>query len=148
MPEKDAKENAMSVRRIGAKLFRLIAGAGSTMVSAYGAYLYMGMDLRRDTVAAVIYCLVPMLSLPFFLLSLWRYRSALILHAAAVMIFFAAYSILDWRTCAEHGYCSSAAATVWETITSRVSRAVLGVLLANFLALILSSRRQSSQAAD
>lgn len=122
---------------------RILAGFASLFVTAYGVYVYAGTNLRMDTLLVSLYCFVPMLSFPVFLLSFWRHRLSVALHAAMAIAFLIAYSMLNWRTCAEIGYCVSVAITVLETLSTRPSEATLAVVLFNLTALLLNQSRKS-----
>jgi hypothetical protein len=131
----------MTLRRISAIVYRVLTGVGSAWVTAYGVYAYTGANLSIDTVTMSLYCFLPMLSLPVFLLSFWRHRASVAAHFAMAFAYLISYSMLNWRTCAELGYCSTVAATVRETLVTRPVLITFAVALLNLLTLQLARRK-------
>jgi len=84
---------------------RWAVAPGSLLVSAYGVYLFEGADFGRDRLEMSLYCGLPFLSFPVFLLSFWSLRWSVAMHWIIAAGYLAVYSTLDWRTCAEMGYC-------------------------------------------
>ncbi|MGB6689700.1 MAG: hypothetical protein WBE76_17830 [Terracidiphilus sp.] len=136
----------MTVRRVASFLARAMAGIGSLMLTLYALYVYSGFNLRQDPVPASLYCFLPMLSFPAYLLGIWRLRASVVTHWVFAFVYLAANSVLDWRTCAELGYCKSVLATVLETASARPVEAMFGVAIFNLIALLL--RRQPSAASQ
>jgi glucan phosphoethanolaminetransferase (alkaline phosphatase superfamily) len=134
----------MKIRRIAPFFIRAIVGIGSLLLSLYALYVYSGLNLRQDPVPLSLYCLLPLLSFPVYLLGVWRLRASVVAHWASAVIYLAAYSALDWRVCSELGYCQSLLATVLETTTARPVEAMFAVATLNLIALLL--RGQSSPA--
>jgi hypothetical protein len=127
----------MTVRRAASYLARTIAGIGSLLLAMYGLYVYSGLNLRQDPVPVSLYCFLPMLGFPVYVLGIWRLRASVVTHWVFAFVYLAAYSMLDWRTCSELGYCKSVLATVFETLTARPVEAMFGVAIFNLIALLL-----------
>jgi hypothetical protein len=136
----------MKIHRMASFFVRAIVGIGSLLLSLYALYVYSGLNLREDPVPLGLYCLLPLLSFPIYLLGIWRLRASVVAHWASAVIYLAAYSALDWRTCSELGYCQSVLATVLETSTARPVEAMFAVAILNLIALLL--RRQASPASQ
>jgi hypothetical protein len=130
----------MKARSVLSLLCRLVTAAGSLLVSAYGAYSYLGADFARDMLAMSLYCALPLLSFPAFLLSFKSLRWSVTLHWILAAAYLAVYSVLDWRTCSDSGYCVSVMQTLLLTFTARPVEAVFGVAVCNLAALILQRK--------
>jgi hypothetical protein len=133
----------MTIRRIVSILCRAAVGIGSLLVSMYGVYSFDGMTLAPDTVAVVLFGLLPVLFFPVWILSFWRLRLAVILHWAFAAGYLVVYSILDRRTCSEMGYCGSVLSTVIETLTAHPVEATFAVAMLNLAAWRLAGKRRS-----
>ena len=90
------------------------AGLVCACVTLYGVYLTSVVDFRANTVLVSLYCLLPILCFPVFLLVRPARRSAALLVILAV-VYLMVYSALDRRPCSELGYCGSIASTVFAT---------------------------------
>jgi hypothetical protein len=132
----------MTIRRVASFFFRTMAGIGSLLLAMYALYVYSGFNLSQDPVPESLYCFLPMLSFPVYLLGIWRLRASVVTHWAFAFVYLAAYSALDWRTCAALGYCKSVPATVLETATAHSVEAMFGVAIFNLIALWTRSRRE------
>jgi hypothetical protein len=130
----------MKARSVLSLLCRLVTAAGSLLVSAYGAYSYMGADFARDRLALGLYCALPLLSFPVFLLSFKTLRWSVTLHWILAAAYLAVYTALDWRTCSDSGYCVSVIQTLLQTLIARPVEAVFGVAVFNLTALILQRK--------
>jgi hypothetical protein len=130
----------MKARSVLAWLCRLAVAIGSFLVSAYGVYSYLGADFARDMLAMGLYCALPLLCFPVFLLFFKSLRWSVTLHWMLAVAYLAVYSALDWRTCSESGYCVSVTQTLLQTLTARPVEAVFGVALFNLAALILQRK--------
>jgi hypothetical protein len=115
------------------------------LLTTYGVYIYAGLNLDIDTLPTSVYCFAPMLSLPVFLLSFWRHRLSAGLQVLMAVLFVTAYSLLNWRTCSELGYCGSVAATVGITLTAHASVAMLAVAITNLAALFFRGQLPPAQ---
>jgi hypothetical protein len=135
----------MKVRTVTPFVCRAVVGIGSFFVSAYSIYSFEFANLKQDTFAMSLFCALPLLSFPAFLLSfrslLWSVRMHWILAAG----YLAVYSMLDWRTCSERGYCHGAARIVLQTLTAKPVETVLAVAVLNLAALLLRGKRPSAQ---
>ena len=107
-----------------------ILSAGETL---YGVYSAIVIDLRPNPVLTGLYCLLPVLCFPVFMLVRPARRSTALLLILAIG-YVVAFSMLNWRTCAELGYCSDVAATVLETMKTTVVLAFFGVAIGRFVA--------------
>jgi len=88
------------------------------------------MDLRQNTLLTFAYCALPLLSLPVYLLAL-GVRKLLPLQAILLVAYLPAYSALNWRTCAELGYCVSFVSVVLTTIATSKVMLFWGVALSS-----------------
>ncbi len=95
-----------------------------------------GLDLRQNTLLSVAYCALPLLSLPLYLLAL-AVRKLLPLQTVLVLAYIPVYSALNWRTCAELGYCGSVASVVFMTIATSKVLLFWGVALSSAAAFIV-----------
>jgi hypothetical protein len=116
-----------------------LAGILSAAVTLYGMYSANSVDFRQNTVLTSLFCLLPILSFPVFLLVRPARRSTAMLAMLAIA-YLAVYSRLDWRTCAELGYCGSVASTVLETLRTRPVLEYFGVAIFSFAALLVDDR--------
>jgi len=128
-------------RRLAAVLCRTFAGLLSFGMSGHGFYMCAASGLRQDSIAAAFFCLLPGLSFPAFLWSLRERRGANLLHWVLAVCYLAVFSVLNWRTCSELGYCSTVSATVIETLTTRPVEAMFAVAIFGFAALLLDRNR-------
>jgi len=128
---------AMRTRRVLLILCRVITGFGSFMVSLYGVYAWIGMGMQHDSIASNRFWILPLLSLPVFVLSYFRFPLSVKLHWALAVSYLIVFSALDWRTCSAVGYCQSVFATVLLTIRARPLQATFAVALFNQFAILL-----------
>jgi len=131
----------MTSRRVALIFCRAVTALASLMVSLYGVYEYAGSHFSAHAPLVDLYWLLPLLSFPVFLLSFWLHRESVIAHCALAFAYLVVYSMLDWRTCSELGYCTSVAATVTQTLATRPATLTFGVAVLNFLTLLLKSSR-------
>jgi hypothetical protein len=92
-----------------------------------------------------LFCVLPALSFPVFLLSFKSLRWSVAMHWILAAGYLAVYSILDWRTCSELGYCQGVMRTVLQTLTARPVEGVFAVAVFNLAALFLQVKRKSAQ---
>jgi hypothetical protein len=130
----------MTIRRVASIIVRTIAGLGSLLVSLYGLYSYSGLNVSLDAVPMTLFCLLPMLSFPVFLLSFWRRRLSVAVLWAFALLYLIVYSMLNWRTCAEMGYCTSVASTVLQTLAVFPVELTFAAATINLCALLFSSK--------
>ena len=109
------RERNVTTRRSSLKEFTIPAGIFSCLLTLYGLAAIRGLDLRQNTLLSVAYCALPLLSLPLYLLA-HVVRKLLPLQTVLVLAYIPVYSALNWRTCAELGYCGSIASVVLMTI--------------------------------
>jgi len=119
----------------------------SFAVSFFGLFSFLSADFRRDVVPMSLYCVLPVLSFPVTLLSFRSLRGSVALHLIVALGYLAAYSILDWRTCSELGYCHGVASTVLDTMTAQLVQALFAVAALNLALLILKRKLMRTQGA-
>ncbi len=83
------------------------------------------------------------MSFPLFLLAL-VVRRLLPLQAILVLAYIPVYSALNWRTCAELGYCGSVASVVMLTITTTKVLLFGGVGLCSVAARVVEPRPKAN----
>ncbi len=66
----------MKIREFGGLALTAMAGVVSAIVTLSGVYSIYGLDFRQDTVLSVLYCLLPILCFPVFILVRPAIRSA------------------------------------------------------------------------
>ena len=115
------------------------AGVLSAGVTLYGIYLATVVDFRANTVQISLYCLLPILCFPVFLLVRPARRSAALLAVMAVA-YLVVYSALDRRSCSELGYCGSIASTVLDTFRTYSVLAYFGAAVLSFMGVRVERR--------
>lgn len=95
----------MRLIKATASICRRIARLLSFAISLYGLVSFAWIDCRQDTFAMILFWILPVLSFPVTLLSFRSLRWSIALHWILALGYLAVYSFLDWRTCAELGYC-------------------------------------------
>lgn len=118
----------MRTRGIAWAVLLAFAGILSACVSLYGILATIRIDLRQDTALCLLYCGLPVLCFPVFLLVRPRSRSAVLLSLMA-LTYLGAYSALNWRTCSELGYCEDVIATVMQTLSTNIVLAFFAVVV-------------------
>jgi hypothetical protein len=118
------------------KVFTVPAGIFSFLLTLYGLAAIRGLDFRQNAVLSVAYCVLPLLSLPLYLLALWA-RKLLALQVVLVLAYVPIYAALNWRTCAELGYCGSVFSVVMTTIETSKVMLFWGVALASVAAFVV-----------
>jgi hypothetical protein len=121
----------MKMKRSALFLCTVLAGIASGMVTLYGVYSALAVDLQQDTLLIGLYCLLPILSFPAFILIRPRRRGASVLGIFA-LAYLAVYSALNWRTCSELNYCSSLLSTVRATLMTRVTLIYFAAVVLSF----------------
>ncbi|WP_109484735.1 hypothetical protein [Occallatibacter savannae] len=129
----------MTVRGIIWSVLLAVSAVISAGVSLYGVWSAMSIDLRQDTALSVVYCAMPILCLPVLLILRPLSRSTFVLSLMA-LTFVGAYSVLNWRTCSELGYCESVIATVMQTINADATLAYFAVVILNLVALLVDDK--------
>jgi len=134
----------MKLRRIVQLSLALFAGLLSFAVTLYGVHAARAIDFHFNPAWSILYCLLPIFSLPVFLLGL-VYRKLVGCQAVFAVIYLAVYSELNWRTCASLGYCGSLASTVLMTLRTH---AVLAFFAAAILSVALARLNRRQRAAE
>jgi hypothetical protein len=123
----------MTIRGIIWTILLALAGILSAGVTLFGIGRSFGVDLRQDTLLSCLYCGLPILCFPVFLLVRPPRRAAVLLSLMA-LTYLGAFSALNWRTCSELGYCDSLLATVFQTLSTNMVLAFFGVVILSLLA--------------
>ena len=129
----------MTMRRESTRLFTIPGGLFGCLLALNGLAAVRGLDLRQNTLLSVAYCALPLLSLPLYLLAL-AVRKLLPLQTVLVLAYIPVYSALNWRTCAELGYCGSVASVVFMTIATSKVLLFWGVALSSLAAFIVERK--------
>jgi hypothetical protein len=119
---------------------RTASGVCSLFVSLHGIYQIYGLDFRVDTLVSTIYVVLPLASF-FIFLFVKVPKLEVSLHAIVAIGYLSTFSILNWRTCAELGYCGSIASTVFATLNIKPVLAAFGVIVFSFAASFVDDRR-------
>ncbi|MGC1424744.1 MAG: hypothetical protein WA815_20480 [Terracidiphilus sp.] len=123
----------MTIRGIIWTILLALGGVLSAGVTISGIRHSFGIDLRQDTLLSLLYCGLPVLCFPVFLLVRPPRRAAVLLSLMA-LTYLGAYSALNWRTCSELGYCDSLIATVFQTLSTNIVLAFFAVVILALLA--------------
>jgi len=126
----------MTIRGIIWAVLLCVAGIISAGVSILGVWSVLAVDLKQDTVLSCVYCVLPILCLPVFILVRPQNRSALLLSLMA-LTYLGTYSILNWRTCSELGYCESVMTTVMQTLNTNSVLGFFAVVILSLIALLV-----------
>jgi hypothetical protein len=129
----------MNIRGLAWALLLAFAGILSVGVTLYGLYTAFRIDLRQDTALSLLYCALPVLCFPVFLLVRPPSRSAFVLSLMA-LTYLGAYSALNWRTCSELGYCEAVTATVMQTLSTNIVLAFFAVVILTLVAQLVDDR--------
>ena len=132
----------MTIRGIIWAVLLSLAAILSAGVSVHGVWSAMSIDLQQDTVLSFVYCAMPVLCFPVFLLVRPASRSTFVLSLMA-LTFLGTYSVLNWRTCAELGYCQGVIGTVLQTLNTNVMLAFFAVVILNLIALLVDDHRSA-----
>jgi hypothetical protein len=120
-----------------------VGGAVSVAVTLNGVYNALRVDFRQDSLLTAAYCLLPILCSPVFLLVRPVGRASLALTVMAIG-FLATNAALNWRTCAELGYCISVTATVLKTLKTHLALAFFAVAAISLIAERVDERRKGA----
>jgi hypothetical protein len=129
----------MTIRGIFWVVLLALAGILSAGVTLYGMVAAIRIDFRQDTLLCCLYCGLPILCFPVFLFVRPPRRAAVLLSLMA-LTYLGAYSVLNWRTCSELGYCDSIFATVMQTISINPVLAFFGVVILSLTAQLVDDR--------
>jgi len=102
-------------------------------------------DFRQDALLIGLFFFLPILSFPITLLSFRWLRWSVALQWALALGYLAVYSRLDWRTCAEAGYCQGAIAIVLVTLTAWPVQVLFVVAVFNLAFLWLSRKARAAE---
>jgi hypothetical protein len=123
----------MTIRGIIWTILLALVGILSAGITLLGIRRCFGVDLRQDTLLSCLYCALPILCFPVFLLVRPPRRAAVLLSLMA-LTYLGAYSALNWRTCSELGYCQSLIATIFQTLSTNIVLAFFAVVILSLLA--------------
>jgi hypothetical protein len=137
----------MDIRDLAGLGVKLIAALLSAYVTLHALYAAWSVDLRADTFLTLLYCIFPGLSFLVFLF-VRSSRLAAWLQAFLFVGFLITASMLNWRTCAELGYCGTVLSTVLETLKTKTLLASLAVALMSLLAIFLDRRIAAPQSTE
>jgi hypothetical protein len=143
----------MRVRGTAWLAFMTIAGTLSAGVTVYGTASAIGIDFRQNPVPTSLYCLLPFIAFPVFILVKSARTSAALLATFACG-YLVVYSALSWRTCSELGYCSNIAETVLKIFKTGTVLAYFAAALLRTVALFIDNessnkfRQRSPREAD
>jgi hypothetical protein len=126
----------MTIRGIIWAVLLCVAGVISIGVSLHGVWSVLSIDLKQDTILSCVYCVLPILCFPVLLLVRPQSRSAIILSLMAIT-YLGAYSVLNWRTCSELGYCESIMATVMQTLSTNTVLGFFAVVILSLVAMLI-----------
>lgn len=129
----------MTIRGIIWSVLIAVSAVVSAGVSVRGVWSALSIDMRQDTALTIVYCAMPILCFPVLLILRPLSRSTFALSLMA-LTFVGTYSVLNWRTCSELGYCESVIATVMQTINTDFALAYFGVVILNLVALLIDDK--------
>lgn len=129
----------MTIRGIIWSVLIAVSAVVSAGVSVRGVWSALSIDMRQDTALTIVYCAMPILCFPVLLILRPLSRSTFVLSLMA-LTFVGTYSVLNWRTCSELGYCESVIATVMQTINTDFALAYFGVVILNLVALLIDDK--------
>lgn len=107
--------------RVSRAVLVLLAALFCCAVTLFGVRAAGVIDFRFNTALSILYCALPLLSLPVLLLA-QAFRRVLPLLAALPIAHLAVYAALNWRTCSAAGYCGTVAAIVLITLRTAVMK--------------------------
>jgi hypothetical protein len=128
-----------TMQKLGRVLLLLLAGCFSCVVSLHALWSAISIDYRFFPVLSFLYCALPLLSFPVFLLAL-AFRKLVVLQAIFAVAWLPVFAALNWRTCAETGYCGSIAATVIRSLMFRFTLAFFAAAICSVAAAALRRR--------
>jgi uncharacterized membrane protein len=129
----------MKVREKFGMGLEVVLGGCCAFLTLRGVYGLYALDLRSDTLVSSLYCFFPFTSFFIFLWIKAPKLKALLLAAVAIG-YLAAYSVLNWRTCDSVGYCTSVAATIWETFCTKSILAAFSAVILTVVALLIDGQ--------
>jgi hypothetical protein len=129
----------MTMRKVARVALSIAATLLGCVLTVYGLIAVYKMDVRLDPGLSLLYCALPLLSLPAYLFALFRPRLILLLACFAVT-YLGVYSALDWRSCAAVGICGSIWPVIWTTLTTIAVLSYFAMATCAWGALVLSKR--------
>lgn len=129
----------MTIRGIIWLVLLGLAGIFSAGVTLHGIWSAISIDLKQDTLLSVVYCGLQLFCFPVLLLVRPANRAAVLLSLMA-LTYLGAYSILNWRTCSELGYCDSMVEMVMQTLSTNTVLAFFAVVVLCLVALLVDDR--------
>jgi len=133
------KMNSIKSREILSIALRAAAGVSALYVTLHGLWGAYGIEFRSDTLISVIYCAFPFASF-FVFLFVKAPKLELVLHILIAVGYWSSFSFLNWRTCAELGYCSTIVSTVLMTLRTKPVLAAFAVLVFSIVAQQLNAQ--------
>jgi hypothetical protein len=136
----------MNPRSLAALAVKTLAALLSASVTLHAVYAAWAVDLRANPILTSLYCIFPGLSFLVFLFVRLP-RPEAIIQAILAFGYLITASMLNWRTCAELGYCGTSASTVLETLRTKPILASFAVAILSFIAILLNqgSRRSGAE---
>lgn len=113
-----------------------IAALLSFAMLAFGLYWSMSIDVRFNPALSILFCALPLLSFPVFLVGI-LIRKAAWLQPVMAVVYLVVYAALNWRTCASMGVCAGGASIVFLTLKTKSVLAFFGAAIASVAALVL-----------
>jgi len=120
-----------------------IAGFLSFAVLGFGLYWTMSVDTRFSPVLSVLFCALPLLSFPVFLVGFLMRRAAWGQLVLAI-VYLAVYAALNWRTCAAMSGCAGVASIVFLTLKTKSVLAFFGTAIVSVAALVLREKARTA----
>ena len=123
-----------------------MAGVLSALVTLYAIYSALAVDFRANPALTILYCIFP--GLTFFVFALVRSSGwkAAVLTLLAIGYLVTA-SALNWRTCAELGYCSTVASTVFQTLKTKPVLCAFAIPALSLILFLLRRKQHKTQIA-
>jgi len=137
----------MKIRDVAWLGAKTVTGLLSAFVSLHAISSARTVDFRANPVLTVLYCVFSGLSFLVFLFV----RSPRLeggLQTILALGYLTTFSMLNWRTCAELGYCGAIASTVLETLKTRPVAAAFGVAILSCTSLLLDDSRRRRMTED
>jgi hypothetical protein len=135
----------MNLRSLVALAVKTLAALLSASVTLHAIYAAWAVDLRANPILTSLYCIFPGLSFLVFLFVRLP-RPEAIAQTILAFGYLTTASMLNWRTCAELGYCSTVASTVLETLKTKPILALFAVAIFSFIAIALNESSRSAVA--
>lgn len=131
----------MRPREILSIALRAAAGICALYVTLHGLLGAYGIEFRTDSLVSAIYCAFPFASFFVFLFVKAR-KVEIALHILIAIGYWSAFSFLNWRTCAELGYCSTVVSTVLMTMRTKPVLAAFAVIVFSIAAQRIDAPRR------